>query len=397
VIDIPSFMLALGAGNVAFAALMAGYTHGAAPSPGLRLWMWARLGIGLCQLLGWSRSSLGVPFPNGLEGLGWILAASLEIAAYCIFFGFERWQRVLVPVAALALAIVVAAGSAGASVAYLTAMVTGVVALFAAAMAWVLLRPRRRVSLLQRIIGVIDALFALSVALWAASILASGAPLGMQAAQEATYLSGYLLMIVNGFGFLLLCKQKDDAEMARMASTDCLTGLANRHAFLERAGQLRQAALRQCQPLALAMMDIDHFKQINDRFGHASGDEALVVFASTARAVLRGHEAVGRLGGEEFALVLPNTDLQGAVQAAERLRVAVRAATVITSGPPYTMTVSIGVVVLDPNEELGAALARADRALYAAKRGGRDRVEVGQPEVRRVVGSPDRAFKPSSI
>ena len=382
-IDIPSFLLALGVGNIAFAVLMAGYTHGSRPNPGLRLWMWARLGIGVCQLLGWSRPYLSVPALNGIEGAGWVLAVSLEVAAYCIFFGFERWQRVLVPVSALALAVVLAAGSAGAPAPYLTALVAAMVALFAAAMAWILLRPRRHgISLLQRIIGVNDALFAVTVALWAAGGLAGDAPAGLRAAQEGAYLAGYLLMIVNGFGFLLLCKQKDDLEMARLATTDSLTGLPNRHAFLDRAEGARQAALRMRQPLALVMIDIDHFKQINDRFGHATGDEALAVFARTARGVLRGHETLGRLGGEEFAAVLPGTDLFGARQAAERLRLAVRDATVITSGASYTMTVSIGVVVLDPNEALGAALARADHALYAAKSGGRDRVEAGAPEKR---------------
>jgi diguanylate cyclase (GGDEF)-like protein len=189
-------------------------------------------------------------------------------------------------------------------------------------------------------------------------------------------------MIVNGFGFLLLCKQKDDAEMARLATTDALTGLPNRRAFLERAEQARLASQRQRHPLALMMIDIDHFKQLNDRWGHACGDEALVVFARTARQVMREYETIGRLGGEEFAMILPGADLQGAMQAAERLRLAVRAATVMTSGPSYTMTVSIGVVVLDPNEDLSAALARADRALYAAKRDGRDRVEAGEPLLR---------------
>ncbi|MCA1857250.1 GGDEF domain-containing protein [Massilia oculi] len=383
VIDISSFVLALGVGNIAFAVLMAGYMRGAAASPGLRLWMWARLGIGLCQLLGWCRPMLDLPALHGVEGAAWVLAVSLEVAAYCIFFGFARWRRILLPVSALALAIVLAAGSAGASVEYLTTLVAGCVALFAAAMAWILLRPRRRASLLQRIIGVNDAVFAVAVALWAASGLRAGLPLEPRAAQEAAYLAGYLLMIVNGFGFLLLCKERDDAEMARLATTDSLTGLPNRHAFLERAEQARQAALRQRQPLALAMLDIDHFKQINDRFGHATGDEALMVFARTVHGSLRAHETVGRLGGEEFAVVLPGTGLAGALTAAERLRQAVRAAAVITSGTPYTMTVSIGVVVLDPNETLGMALARADHALYAAKSGGRDRVEAAMPQQRR--------------
>ena len=382
-LDIPSFLLALGIGNIAFTVLMAGYTHGAAPSRGLRLWMWARFAMGACQLLGWCRPYLSLPLLNGLEGAGWVFAVSLEAAAYCIFFGLERWRRVLLPVSALALAIVLAAGSAGAPVAYLTALVAGVVALFAATMAWILLRPRRQASLLQRIIGINDAVFAVAVALWAASSLGSAAPLGLRAAQEAAYLAGYILMIVNGFGFLLLCKEKDDSEMARLASTDSLTGLPNRHAFLERAEHARQVALRQRQPLALAMMDIDHFKQINDRFGHATGDEALIVFSRTVHETLRAHETVGRLGGEEFAMVLPGTDLAGALAAAERLRRAVREAVVITSGTPYTMTVSIGVVVLDPNETLGMALARADHALYAAKSGGRDRVEAGRAMQRR--------------
>ena len=381
-IDIPSFLLALGVGNIAFAVLMAGYTHGGPPNPGLRLWMWARCGIGACQLLGWSRPHLGIPAVHGIEGAGWVLAVSLEVAAYCIFFGFERWRRVLVPVSALALAVILAAASAGTPVSYMSALVASIVALYAAAMAWILLRPRRHgVSLLQWIIGANDGLFAVMVALWAASGL-SGAPMGQGAAQEGAYMAGYLLMIVNGFGFLLLCKQKDDLEMTRLATTDSLTGLPNRHAFLEHAESARQAALRMRQPLALVMIDIDHFKQINDRFGHATGDEALAEFARTARNVLRAHEVVGRLGGEEFAAVLPGTDLIGARQAADRLRLAVRGATVITSGVSYTMTVSIGVVVLHPNEALGAALARADHALYAAKSGGRDRVEAGVPQQR---------------
>ncbi|MFC0252418.1 GGDEF domain-containing protein [Massilia consociata] len=376
-------MLALGVGNVAFAVLMAGYTHGAAPSPALRLWMWARMGIGLCQLLGWSRTYFAIPDLHGIEGAGWVLAVSLEVAAYCIFFGFQRWQRVLVPVSALVLAVILAAGSADASVSLMTALVAAAVALSAAAMAWILLRPGRRASLLQKIIGANDALFALAVASWTLRALASDTPLDQHAAQGTAYLAGYLLMIMNGFGFLLLCKQKDDAEMARLAATDSLTGLPNRHAFLERAEQARQVTLRQRQPLALVMIDIDHFKQINDRFGHAAGDEALAVFARTARCVLRAHETMGRLGGEEFAMVLPGTDLAGATRAAERLRLAVREAAVITSGTPYTMTVSIGVVVLDANESLGAGLARADHALYAAKHGGRDRVEAGHPQQRR--------------
>lgn len=376
-IDIQTFLLALGIGNVGFAILMAGYTHGAAPSAGLRLWMWARLGMGVSQLIGWGSPVLGLPVFPGLEGLVWILAMSLEMAAYCVFFGFVRWGRVLLPITLLSSAIVLAGAALGVNYVQLSALVGAVVALFAAAMAWALLR-RRSASLLQRIIGVNDALFATAILVWVASAWLGKGPLDHSAAQQVAYLTGYMLMIVNGFGFLLLCKQKDDSRMAKLATTDCLTGLPNRHAFLEQADGARLLAQRQRTGLGLLMIDIDHFKQINDRWGHASGDEALVVFARTVRQLLREHETIGRLGGEEFALLLPGADLDAAVQAAERLRRAIREATVITSGPTYRMTVSIGVVVLDPHEDLGGAMARADHALYAAKRAGRDRVEIGE-------------------
>jgi diguanylate cyclase (GGDEF)-like protein len=168
-----------------------------------------------------------------------------------------------------------------------------------------------------------------------------------------------------------------------LATTDSLTGLANRRAFFERAEAARLLSLRLRKPIALMMLDLDHFKQINDRFGHATGDEGLALFAAAARATLRDHDILGRLGGEEFALALPGTDLDGALQAAERLRHAITEAPLITSGATYVMTVSIGVVVIEANEALTAALARADHALYAAKSGGRNRVEAGPQVLRR--------------
>ena len=385
-IDIQTFLLALGIGNVSFAVLVALYNHRAAPNAAVRLWMWARLGLGAAQLLGGMRSQ---PEPGPLallEAAGWVLSIALEVAAYCVFFGFRRWQRVLYPLAALVFALVLAAARAGASYAQLTALVAVIVALSTAALAVILLRPHQAsVSLLQQVIGLNGAVFALAIGLWVFTGLMQGdtASFPPGPVQAFVYLAGYLLMIVNGFGFVLLCKQKDDGEMVRLATTDFLTGLANRRAFFEQAERARLLTARLHKPIALLMLDIDHFKQINDRFGHATGDEALVVFAETARAVLREHDIMGRLGGEEFALALPGTDLEGAVHAAERLREAVTEAPIITSGNPYTMTVSIGVVVVEPNEELTAALARADRALYTAKSAGRNRVEIGAPVRRR--------------
>jgi diguanylate cyclase (GGDEF)-like protein len=385
VIDIQTFLLALGIGNVGFAVLMAVYKRGAAPNLALRLWMWARLCLGASQMLCWMRPQMALAWCDLIAPTGWIACIALEVAAYCVFFGFRRWQRALWPLAALALMLVLGARSGGASHAQLTPLVSVIVAGFAAAMAVILLHPRRRgASLLQRIIGANDALFAMAMMLSAWSG-ADAVQLGaIQASPQAiVYLASYLLMIINGFGFLLLCKQQDDAQMERLATIDFLTGSLNRRAFFERAESARMLAARLHKPMSLLMLDLDHFKQLNDRFGHATGDEALVLFADTARRALREHDIMGRLGGEEFALALPGTGLDGALQAAERLRQAVTEAPLITSGNSYTMTVSIGVVLIDPNEELTAALARADHALYTAKSGGRNRVEAGAPALMR--------------
>lgn len=385
-IDIRTFLLVLGIGNVGFAVLMAVYKHGAAPNLALRLWMWARLGLGATQVLCWMRPQMALAWCDVIVPTGWIACVALELAAYCVFFGFRRWQRALWPLAAIALMLVLVARSGGASHAHLTALVSLIVAAFAAAMAVILLHPRRHGgSLLQQIIGANDALFAIAMTLWAWSGVDPGHRDSIEASpmQAFAYLASYLLMIVNGFGFLLLCKQKDDDQMARLATIDFLTGALNRRAFFERADSARMLAARLHKPIALLMLDLDHFKQLNDRFGHATGDEALVLFADTARRALREHDIMGRLGGEEFALALPGTGLDGALHAAERLRQAVTDAPLITSGNAYTMTVSIGVVLIDPNEELTAALARADHALYAAKTGGRNRVESGAPALMR--------------
>jgi diguanylate cyclase (GGDEF)-like protein len=195
--------------------------------------------------------------------------------------------------------------------------------------------------------------------------------------EAMAYIAGYLLLIVNGFGFILMSKQRDDARMERLATTDDLTGLLNRRAFFARAEAARLLALRLRQPITLLMLDIDHFKQLNDRFGHATGDEALVKFSATCTDALREHDILGRLGGEEFALALPGTDLDGARHAAERLRQGVLDTRLLSCGNSYTMTVSVGVVLIDPEEDLPTALARADHALYEAKGKGRNRVEVG--------------------
>jgi diguanylate cyclase (GGDEF)-like protein len=374
VIDIQTFMLALGVGNIAFALLMAGYMRGAENSPALGYWMWGRMSIGLAQLCWWIAPQFELRTVEALSACAWLGGVALEMGANCLFFGFTRWRRSLYLFTLPGWVAVCYAVATGASRLQLTELISFIIALSVFSAAVVLLRPREA-PLLQRIIGVNNIVFALAI--WAWLGFEGGSP-GTSATPVIglAYLASYLLMIVNGFGFLLLCKQKDDAMMRRLATVDSLTGMLNRRAFFERADNARQLAMRLRKPIALLMLDIDHFKQLNDGFGHACGDEALKMFADTARGALRDHDLIGRLGGEEFALALPGTTLDGALEAAERLRLAVTQAPVLGCAPTYRMTVSIGVVMIDTFEELTAALARADHALYAAKSGGRNRVEA---------------------
>jgi diguanylate cyclase (GGDEF)-like protein len=161
-------------------------------------------------------------------------------------------------------------------------------------------------------------------------------------------------------------------RLRRIATIDTLTGIFNRRACLERGRILVAAAKRFGRPLTVMMIDIDHFKQVNDRHGHKAGDDVLRRFASVVKACLRQVDVFGRLGGEEFAVLMPETTEQGAVVAAERIRKAVEKAEFDMGGQSLSITASIGSITGHGPLEL--ALKKADEAMYRAKRDGRNRV-----------------------
>lgn len=166
--------------------------------------------------------------------------------------------------------------------------------------------------------------------------------------------------------------------LMRMASTDPLTGALNRRSFAERAGAELSRADRYGRTTGLLMLDADRFKAVNDRYGHAGGDAVLRAFATAVKDALRPADLVGRLGGEEFAVLLPETGIGGAEAAAERIRAAIEALDVASDGQVIRFTVSIGAVEVGRGPEaLQGALDRADAALYRAKDLGRNRVVVG--------------------
>lgn len=169
-----------------------------------------------------------------------------------------------------------------------------------------------------------------------------------------------------------------EQELHRLATSDALTGLANRRYFMERLEQERARAVRFNTRCGLMMIDLDHFKQVNDQFGHATGDRVLKAFADTAAAQMRQIDIIGRIGGEEFAVLLPGTDMEGAKILAERLRLAI-AAISFADIHSLHVTTSIGVTVITKTDhEVDAPLGRADKAVYTAKHNGRDRIEIAE-------------------
>ena len=186
-----------------------------------------------------------------------------------------------------------------------------------------------------------------------------------------------VLPVIGTTAFVLLCFERIRAELHRAATTDALTGLPNRRTITERASVLLALAHAGQQPFSVAVIDVDHFKAINDQHGHDIGDLVLQAVAASLRAHCRGEEVVGRQGGEEFVALLPEADAAGAHRAAERLRTAVADQSVAV-GPNTSLqvTVSIGIATGTSNSlpDFDTMLKRADMALYDAKANGRNRV-----------------------
>ncbi len=169
-----------------------------------------------------------------------------------------------------------------------------------------------------------------------------------------------------------------EAKLEQEARTDSLTGIANRRYFLELAGHEFARARRYKAKLSALMLDLDHFKEINDTYGHQVGDLILTKLVQVCRNAMRGEDVIGRLGGEEFGILLPETTREKAGEVAERLRHAIASAEVrVEQGPPVRFTASVGAAtVRDDDPDIMALLGNADQALYAAKDAGRNTVRA---------------------
>ena len=214
-----------------------------------------------------------------------------------------------------------------------------------------------------------------------------------------TVLSFEALLFTIAVAFILLAMAKERTEYRHKTDSliDPLTGIANRRAFLQDAEVQLKRQMTEPRPMAVLLLDLDNFKSINDRFGHAIGDRVLQMFAEVGSGCMRRFDIFGRLGGEEFAALLVDTSRERALAVAEQIRSSFVEVTGMVEGKPVVATVSIGVVIsYDAVLDLSALLAQADHALYRAKDNGRNRIEIASIElildrVKRASAAADRA------
>ena len=198
-----------------------------------------------------------------------------------------------------------------------------------------------------------------------------------------------LLTISDAFILLAMAKERTELRHRTAAMVDPLTGVANRRSFLQDAALIAKRHIGSPRPTAVLLIDLDRFKSINDRFGHAVGDSVLAIFAEAARKSMRGSDLIGRMGGEEFAAILIETSRDKASEVAERIRASFAHMGQEVDGHRVEATVSIVLVhCLERTLDIADLLTQADQALYYAKERGRNRIEIAANPVRGQDGVP---------
>jgi diguanylate cyclase (GGDEF)-like protein len=350
------------------------------------LWLW--LASLLAQAIAYSL--LAVSETSNLA-LYYVLAhsllatfISLQAAALFQFFGkrLSNWWQLL-PALLIGVLFALAAGSA-ATLSIFAGVLFGSAYVVLATIAAQLGSGMQSAGLRLLVLGF--SLGAVAFLLRAIPVLVMPNLLGGELASEKLVAAGlflsFMVIILTSVGFLVLQKDRAEAEATKLAVTDPLTGTFNRRTFLELAEKEIARARRSQEPLSLVLFDLDHFKVVNDKHGHLAGDHVLKRFVEVAKMCLRQEDLLVRYGGEEFCLLLPQTNTNEAAAMAERIRGATEYSSFsIKDGKAecrINVTVSGGVVRLgdDVDEDIGSLIARADEAMYAAKEAGRNQIAV---------------------
>ncbi len=388
-IDIRTMLIVMALGNIVLSVMLASFAKSPDILQATRIWTYSKFLQGLAWAMLWMRGLIpdlwSIPVANSLLFAGF----ALEFAAIWEYLGMQLWRRILGPGLATAVAVFWLAYLAEASPSGRVALASVISAPFFGLATWGLVANWSQATPLRRLVAgtsaaVTLAIFARGVVAWIGPEMHLTSNLTIQA---MTFIPIYFIMISNGFGFLLLAKEKTDGQLLRLATLDSLTEIFNRRSFLEEARAALALSRRTGGDLSLLMIDLDRFKDVNDRHGHQAGDEVLRAFARCCRGQLRASDVMGRLGGEEFGVILPATGLVGAAQLGERIRQAIMALVVKSSGKSIGFTVSVGVAAAEEYDTLDTLIGRSDKALYMAKGKGRNCVVS-------IATGPDSAPRP---
>ncbi|MFA9219093.1 MAG: GGDEF domain-containing protein [Sphingomonadaceae bacterium] len=375
--DIKTMVLALALGNLSLVAALFFFEFASQ-----RPWRWSTFALARqCQAVAWLLlylrgvlpDMLTIPLGNGLLFVG----VALDAAALWELAGRAVWRRYLLPalVPAVGAFVVVYLLDLAASVRI--ALAALIVACFALASCAALARGWRRASMLRRYLAL--SMLVLAVVVAARGLLTALAPAGLGwLAPELWQALGagalYLMLLGHAFGYLLLSREQLQGELTRLAVVDPLTDVPNRRGFYQALTPWMALARRPGLPTALIVLNLDHFKRVNDDYGHPVGDAVLKTMVDVCRKQLRDSDLMGRLGGAEFAVQLPRTSLEDALMVAERIRQAVQAMPVKAERAIINLTASLGVTTIRAEDSTVSLFKRADEALQEAKRAGRNRV-----------------------
>ncbi len=375
-IDTRTLMIAVAIGNLALALLLAAVARGNSLAYAGRLWGIAKLGEGAGFLLIGLRDhipdTLSIPVANAILITGFVF----ELAATWELLRIPHWRRLVLPLSVIGIVGFCGAYQLGYGVTVRAIILGSSVTVCYGLTSGAFFYRWKSVSIIGKLLGVAD-LVGASIAISRTTGIGAGqdpSPFSNAPQHGLTFLLLYFYMVLHGFGFLLLTKEEADRETLRLATLDPLTETLNRRSFFSQTEAAWALARRNTQPLSMLMLDLDHFKRINDSYGHQAGDDVIREFVRICGDHLRESDILGRMGGEEFAVALPSTNLDGAVRVAERIRDAVAQCIARTGGLEIRFTVSIGVTQAQRDTTIDPILARADGALYEAKRQGRNRV-----------------------
>ena len=375
--EIKTLLLALALGNFSLCAALFFFEAGAhrsgqAARPHAS-WAWAKQ----CQAAGWLLlyfrgvlpDFVAILFANALLLSGFALDAS----ALWQQAGRRVWRRWLLPALGVAIGVYASAWLLQVAASGRIAIASIAASFFFLAGAAALGRGWRGGSLLRRYLVLL--MLVLTVAVLGRGLLALAPdwadPLTVQAVGMFAL---YLMMLGNAFGYLLLAREQEQGELARLEVVDSLTDVPNRRGFYTALTPWIALARRPGMPTSLIILNLDQFKRVNDSYGHSAGDMVLKAMVDVCKKQLRDSDQMGRLGGAEFAILLPRTALEDASMVAERIRQAVAAQPVKAEKAIINMTASLGVTTIRAEDSTVSLFKRADEALQAAKKAGRNRV-----------------------